>query len=197
MEIIAHRINSINQLKRLNHNFGVEVDIRTNNNEIVIGHDPFSIYENLNDWLSQYNHGTLILNVKEEGLEEFLLLKMKSYNINNFFILDQGFSNLIKTLNRGEKRCSVRFSEYESINTVLSLKGKIDWVWIDFFSKFPINPDNYQILKNNKFKLCIVSPELQGHNSSVCNDLKNYIKKNKMVFDAVCTKKLNFWEECY
>ena len=121
MEIIAHQINSINQLKKINQNFGVEVDIRTNNNEIVIGHDPFSIYENLNDWLLQYNHGTLILNVKEEGLEEYLLLKMKSYNINNFFILDQGFSNLIKTLNRGEKRCSVRFSEYESINTVLSL----------------------------------------------------------------------------
>ena len=38
MEIIAHQINSINQLKKLNHNFGVEVDIRTNNNELVIGY---------------------------------------------------------------------------------------------------------------------------------------------------------------
>lgn len=196
MKIIAHQINTINQLKNLNKCFGVEVDIRTNNDKLVIGHDAFAKYESFNDWLLQFNHQTLILNVKEEGLEEFLLLKMKLHNIKNFFILDQGFSNLIKTLNTGEKRCAVRLSEYESINTVLSLKGKIDWVWIDFFSKFPINSEIYEILKKNKFKLCIVSPELQGHNSSVCEELKNYIKKNKMVFDAVCTKKLNFWKGC-
>ena len=123
MEIIAHRINTIKQLKNLSTYFGAEVDIRTNNNELVIGHDPFSNYINFDDWLLEYKHRNLILNVKEDGLEEMLLLKMKLYNIKNFFILDQGFPYLIKTLNSGERRCSVRFSEYESINTVLSLKG--------------------------------------------------------------------------
>ena len=196
MEIIAHRINTIDQLQNLNHNFGAEIDIRSFNNELVIGHDPFSNYVNLNDWLSQYKHKTLILNVKEEGLEEFLLSKMKFYKIKKFFILDQGFPYLIKTLMSGEKRCSVRLSEYESIETVLNLKGKVDWVWIDFFSKFPLNLEEYFILKKHKFKLCIVSPELQGHEESACKDLKNYIKNNKMEFDAICTKNLNFWEEC-
>lgn len=193
MEIIAHRINTINQLKKLNNNFGVEIDIRTKGDQLVIGHDPFSTYENFDEWLKYYIHQTLILNVKEEGLEEFLIKKMYFAGINNFFILDQGFPYLIKTLNKGEKRCSVRLSEYESINTVLSLKGKIDWVWIDFFSKFPINYAQYEILKNNKFKLCFVSPELQGYSDEVCIDLKDYIKQNNMQFDAVCTKKLNFW----
>tara|TARA_A100001388_G_C28771494_1_gene504169 strand:+ start:406 stop:996 length:591 start_codon:yes stop_codon:yes gene_type:complete len=196
LEIIAHRINTIDQLKNLNTKFGVEVDIRTNKNELVIGHDPFSDYISFNDWLMEYKHRTLILNVKEDGLEEILLLKMEHHNIKNFFLLDQGFPYLIKTLNSGEKRCSVRFSDYESINTVISLKGKVDWVWIDFFKKFPLNSKTYEILKNNNFKLCIVSPELQGHADSVCINLRNYIIKNKIAIDAVCTKKLKFWEEC-
>ena len=196
MEIIAHRINTINQLQNLKKNFGVEVDIRTNNDELVIGHDPFRNYLNFNDWLSQYDHGTLILNVKEDGLEDYLITKMKNFNIKNFFFLDQGFPYIIRTLKSGEKRCAIRLSEYESINTVISLKEKINWVWIDFFSKFPLNLDTYEILKKNGFKLCIVSPELQGHPASICRDLKNYIKKNKMKFDAVCTKKLDFWESC-
>ena len=94
---------------------------------------------------------------------------------------------------------SITFSrksrKYESINSVLSLKGKLSWVWIDFFTKFPIDFEIYKILKSHNFKLCIVSPELQGHTNSKCLDLKNYIKSNAMYFDAVCTKKVNFWEE--
>ena len=77
MEIIAHRINTINKLKNLNIKVGVEVDIRSNDKDLVISHDPFSDYINFKDWLSFYNHGTLILNVKENGLEEELIKTMK------------------------------------------------------------------------------------------------------------------------
>ena len=195
MEIIAHRINTIHQLKNLNSNFGVEVDIRSNEKNLIIGHDPFSDYINLKDWLSFYNHGTLILNVKENGLEEELLKTMLYFNKENFFILEQSFPYILNTIKNGEKRCAVRLSEFESINTVLSLKDKLNWVWIDFLTKFPVDFEIYKILKKNNFKLCIVSPELQGHPNSKCLDLKNFIKYNKMYFDAVCTKKVKFWRE--
>ena len=195
MEIIAHRINTIQKLRDLNINFGVEVDIRSNEKNLIISHDPFSDYINLKDWLSFYNHGTLILNVKENGLEEELIKTMKHFKKENFFILDQSFPYLINTIKNGEKRCAVRLSEYESINSVLSLKNKLTWVWIDFFTKFPVDFETYKILKKNNFKLCIVSPELQGHTDSKCLDLKNFIKSNKMNFDAVCTKKVKFWRE--
>ena len=195
MEIIAHRINTIDQLKNLNFNLGVEVDIRSNEKNLIICHDPFSDYINFKDWLSFYKHGTLILNVKENGLEEELLKTMQDFKKENFFILDQSFPYLLKTIKNGEKRCAVRLSEYESINTVLSLKDKLNWVWIDFFTKFPVNLETYKILKKHNFKLCIVSPELQGHTNSKCLELKNYIQSNRMYFDAVCTKKVKFWEE--
>ena len=195
MEIIAHRINTINQLKNLNYKFGVEVDIRSNEKTLIIGHDPFSDYINFIDWLFFYNHGTLILNVKENGLEDELIKIMKSFKKDNFFILDQSFPYIFKTIKAGEKRCAIRLSEYESINTVLSLKGKLSWVWIDFFTKFPVDYETYKILKSHNFKLCFVSPELQGHNHSTCLNLKNYINSYKMYFDAVCTKKINFWQK--
>lgn len=195
MEIIAHRINTINKLKNLNSKYGVEVDIRSNDKDLVVGHDPFSDFINLKEWLSFYKHGTLILNVKENGLEEELIKIMKFFNKENFFILDQSFPYIVKTIKTGEKRCALRLSEYESINTVLSLKNKLYWVWIDFFTKFPIDLKTYKILKKNNFKLCFVSPELQEHPHSTCLDLKNYINANQMYFDAVCTKKVKFWEE--
>jgi len=195
LEIIAHRINTINKLKNLNINLGVEVDIRSNEKNLIICHDPFSDYINFKDWLSFYNHGTLILNVKENGLEEELLKTMKWFKKENFFILDQSFPYLLNTINNGENRCAVRLSEYESINTVLSLKDKLSWVWIDFFTKFPVDFEIYKILKKHNFKLCIVSPELQGHTNSKCLELKNFIKSNEMYFDAVCTKKIRLWGE--
>ena len=194
MEIISHRINTISQLKNLDILLGVEVDIRANEKDLIISHDPFSEYVNFKEWLSFYKHGTLILNVKENGLEEELIKTMKSFNIKNFFILDQSFPYTISTVNKGERRCAVRLSEYESINTVLTLKDKLDWVWIDFFTKFPLDFKEYITLKKNNFKLCIVSPELQGHKHSTCLDFKNLIKDQNMFFDAVCTKKINFWK---
>ena len=137
----------------------------------------------------------MILNVKENGLEDELIKIMHIFKKENFFILDQSFPYLLNTIRNGEKRCAIRLSEYESINTVLSLKDKLSWVWIDFFTKFPVDFETYKILKKHNFKLCIVSPELQGHTNSKCLDLKNYIKSNEMYFDAVCTKNVNFWEE--
>ena len=195
MEVIAHRINTINKIRNLNSRFGIEVDIRSNDKHLIIGHDPFAEYIYFKDWLSFYKHGTLILNVKENGLEEELIKTMKYFKKENFFILDQSFPYILKTIKTGEKRCAIRLSEYESINTVLSLKDKLTWVWIDFFTKFPIDFENYKTLKKYNFKLCFVSPELQGHTHSTCLDLKNYIKSHKMYFDAVSTNKVNFWEE--
>ena len=194
MEIIAHRRNHINQLLETPTQYGVEVDIRSNQNKLVISHDPFSDSVDFEEWISFYKHGTLILNVKEEGLEKKLLDIMSKFSINNFFFLDQSFPFLIKTIKKGEKRTAVRFSEYESLATVLSLKGLLNWVWVDWFTRLPLNKKNYLDLKSSNFKICLVSPELQGFGEKECKDLKDYIVKNKFAIDAICTKNYNFWD---
>ena len=193
MLVIHHRRNTIDSLKAVNSHLGVEVDIRSFGSKLIINHDPFKESINFEDWLIHYKHKLLILNVKEEGLEEPLILLMKKYKINNFFFLDQSFPFLIKTIFIGERRTSIRVSEYESIETALKLSGKAEWVWVDFFNYFPLDYESFLKLKDARFKLCLVSPELQGHSYKKVDHLKNQIRKMKINFDAVCTKNPNLW----
>ena len=194
--IICHRKNTIKQLVATPTKYGVEIDVRSFNNEIILNHEPIKKGEKLDNWIKKFNHKFLIINIKEEGLEVYIKKILKKKNIKEFFFLDQSFPFLIKTLNTNEKRCAVRFSEYEDINTVINLKKKIKWVWVDHFTKFPLNKSVSYFLKKNKIKICIVSPELVKNNSSKkLEKLKNFIQKKKKHIDAVCTKNPEIWNK--
>ena len=43
------------------------MDIRSEGARLIIHHDPFVAGESFDEWINAYQHGTLILNVKEEG----------------------------------------------------------------------------------------------------------------------------------
>ena len=195
MDIIHHRCNSIDKLISVNTDLGVEVDVRSFGERLILNHDPYKDSQSFDDWLSNFKHKILILNVKEEGLEERILKLMIKHSIENFFFLDQSFPFLMKTILRGESRTSIRISEYESIETALKLSGKVNWIWIDFFNCLPIDYESYFKLKEGGFKLCLVSPELQGHPISKIYDLKKELNLKKIILDAVCTKKPNLWKD--
>ena len=137
MVIVQHRCNTREQLEKVPSHLGVEVDIRSQGTKLVLHHDPFEIGECFERWLEVYNQQCLILNVKEEGLEFRLITLMDKYEIKNFFFLDQTFPFLVKMAKIGEKRCAIRVSEFESIETPLKLAGKVDWIWVDYFTRFP------------------------------------------------------------
>ena len=73
MEIILHRCNTIKLLNGLPKKYGAEIDLRSYKEEIIIHHDPYEVGINFKDWLKHYKHGILILNLKEDGLEEKVL----------------------------------------------------------------------------------------------------------------------------
>ena len=195
MRKILHRVNTKKDLLRTSSEFGVEVDIRSNGGELYIHHDPFLNGENFEDWLKSYNHAILILNVKEEGLESRLISLMQKYGVDDYFFLDQSFPFLVRTATKGEKRCAIRVSEFENIETAMTLAGKIDWVWVDCFTCFPLtNEDARRLQVDGGFKLCFVSPELQGRTS--LDGIKQYreaIKSLGIKGDAVCTKHPDLW----
>ena len=196
MKIIAHRINSLSELLASPAKYGVEVDIRSYGDKLVIHHDPFIEGEPFDAWIAAYQHGTLILNVKEEGLEARLIALMQSKGIADYFFLDQSFPFLVKWSEVGEHRCAVRVSEFESIETALTLAGKVDWVWVDCFTKFPLSEDDALRLKNAGFKLCLVSPELQGRNAEIeIPALASLLRERNIESDAVCTKRPELWEK--
>ena len=176
--------------------YGIEVDIRSKGDRLIIHHDPFVAGESFDEWIDAYRHGTLILNVKEEGLEARLIALMQSKGITDYFFLDQSFPFLIKWAKAGEHRCAVRVSEFESIETALTLAGRVDWVWVDCFTKFPLIEDDAVRLKNAGFKLCLVSPELQGRNAEIeIPQLADLLKARNIESEAVCTKRPDLWEK--
>ena len=194
MQIIAHRINTKKMLEKTSITFGVEVDIRSDGKNLIIHHDPMTQGEYFKDWILAYNHGTLILNVKEEGLEDALVKLMGQHGIDDYFFLDQSFPFLRKTALLGEARCAVRVSEYENIETALSLSGMIDWVWVDCFNKFPLSYKDSQRLLDAGFKICFVSPELQGRSEiSHISKFRGDIELLGIEGDAVCTKYPDLW----
>ena len=197
MKFISHRRNTIEELQATPREYGVEVDIRSDHGQLVIHHDPFAKGDDFEDWLKHYQHGTLILNVKEEGLEARLIDLMKQYKIEDYFFLDQSFPFLIKWSKLGEHHCAVRVSEFESIETALSLAGKIDWVWVDCFTKFPLAGIDAKRLQDAGFKLCLVSPELQGRPAdSAIPELAKLLNERHITADAICTKNPELWKEC-
>ena len=102
MHRIRHRVNTRDELLTCPHDLGVEVDIRSYGETLIIHHEPYLDGECFEEWLTAFDHGTLVLNVKEEGLEGRLINLMKSNDIDNFFFLDQSFPFIVKTLNSGE-----------------------------------------------------------------------------------------------
>ena len=194
MEIIFHRRNSIKSLNETPIEYGIEVDIRSCKENLIISHDPYEEGNDFQEWLKHYKHKTLIINTKEEGLEKKIISYLNYYNIESYFFLDQSFPFIIKTIEEGNSNCAVRVSEYESIETALNLKNKLKWVWVDMFKDFPLTFQNYIDLKKANFKLCLVSPELQKNNKMEIQQIKNHLKKNNFNFDAVCTKYPEDWQ---
>ena len=61
------------------------------------------------------------------------------------------------------------------------------------FQKFPLDHKRFIDLKKNNFKVCLVSPELQSSNKLHIRDLKNILKKEDIIPDAICTKYPEKW----
>ena len=194
MTIIRHRRNTRAELEQTPRQYGIELDIRSQGHELILHHDPFAGGERFADWLDSFQHGTLILNVKEEGLEDRVLGLMKERGIGDFFFLDQSFPFLIKTARAGESRCAIRISEFESIETSLSLAGMVDWVWVDCFTKFPLTTTDADRLSEAGFKLCLVSPELQGRMApEEITAMRALLADLGITAAAVCTKTPELW----
>ncbi len=196
MKLISHRRNTLVQLNETPLKYGVEVDIRSHGDRLMIHHDPFVDGESFEAWLAAYRHGTLILNVKEEGLESRLIDLMQRAGIEDYFFLDQSFPFLVKYSRLGVHRCAVRVSEFESIQTALTLAGKVDWVWVDCFTQFPLGHDETRKLQEAGFKLCLVSPELQGRDAETeIAQLVQMLNERNIRAEAVCTKRPDLWEK--
>ncbi len=188
MEIIIHKINNIKSLRQIQKNFGTEIDIKSYKSKLILNHEPYKSGELLEDYLSAYKNGTLILNIKESGIEDDVINLTKKYKIKSYFLLDCEMPYIFQKIKKNFKKMAIRFSEYEPIEISKKFINKVDWIWIDTYTKLPVNFTNIKTIK--KFKSCIVCPERWGREK----DIKKYFyKMRKMNFlpDSVMTSKKN------
>lgn len=205
LQIIKHRVNSMKQLDMLPFYMGAEIDIRYHCNELILHHDPFNHHRdnpcNFENFLKKWKHdGVLILNVKTEGIEEKCIELMQKYEVKRWFFLDLSMPYFVKYTKIasdqifagfGTDNLAVRYSEREPIEYALAFSGKAGWVWIDSFEYLNFDKEIASKLKSLGFKLCLVSPELQGHGIDKIKMYKDMVATIQL--DAVCTKFPEKW----
>ena len=179
---IIHRVNHIDQLKQIPYNYGLEVDIRSENNNLVLAHDLHEPMQDFKDFLKFFKHELLVANIKESGIEEEVINELFNENITNFFLLDVEPPFIIKNFNKYGNNLSLRFSKYEAIDTVQNFIGKVKWVWVDTYGDFDLDIEKAAVLKN--FKLCLVSPSRWGYENKINYYLEKF-QEFDLLFDAV------------
>ena len=184
MDIVIHRINTIEQLKTIPHHFGVEVDLRSHDSDIIMNHDPFKGGEYFSEYLEHYQHGLMVLNIKEAGIENEVLRRVRERGIKASFLLDVEFPYIYQASRKGERSIAMRYSEDESMETVLKYENKVDWVWIDTNTRLPLDTEICEQLKN--FKTCLVCPERWGRPEDI-PVYHEQIQKLNFNLDAVMT----------
>lgn len=149
MELITHRINTLKELRELPTEYGVELDLRDSlDGRIYIQHNPFESGEDFEDYLKEYHHGTMILNIKSERIELKILEMLPRYDVKSYFFLDSSFPMMYLLSEYGEKDVALRISELEGLDTARNMAGRVKWIWVDCFTKIPINKDEYDELKS-------------------------------------------------
>src|SRR5262245_17791641 len=191
MQLISHRINTIAQLAQVPPHYGVELDLRDAGDRLILQHDPFQPGEDFEEYLKHWRHRLMILNIKSERIEPRVLELIVKYNVRDCFFLDSSFPMIRHLVKLGERRIAVRFSEYEPVESALALAGQVDWVWVDCFTRMPLDGRTYGLLRRH-FKLCAVSPELQGRPVEAIADYARQL--GPFPLDAVCTKRPDLWQ---
>ncbi len=170
---ILHRVNTIENLKKSDKNCGVELDLRCFNNNIILAHEPFKNGDSFDDYLESYDHKLLVLNIKESGIEDLVIKKTKSIiGDKPFFLLDVEIPFIVNQAGANKENISVRYSEYESFDSLLKFNNLFDWIWIDTFNNLPFIDDKIINFFNTK-KTCLVSPKRWGRE----NELDSYLDK--------------------
>jgi hypothetical protein len=197
MQWIQHRANRIEALSSLHPSWGCEIDLRSSVREpgaIHLSHDPWSEGPSFSDWLTEHRRlglsGPVILNTKEDGLESRALELVRRFEVPDFFFLDTTVPTLVRWCLREKLDCfAVRVSRHEPIESVAAFRGRARWAWLDCFDGEPLPVELLPTLREH-FKLCLVSPELQGF--PLASHQARFLELARGC-DAICTKEPPRW----
>lgn len=173
MKIIAHRGYWNNKLEQnspfalksaLTKGYGIESDARDYRGHMVISHniadETCEDAEEVFQWLSAYgDQYCFAINIKADGLKDFLKAYLEKYCIRNYFLFDMSVPQMVEFAEMG-LRFFTRQSEYEAYPV---LYEQAAGVWIDGFNR--IDWITQELLTEHLScgkEVCFVSPDLHG-----------------------------------
>jgi hypothetical protein len=197
MTIIAHRINTIDQLQELSPEYGIEIDVRAYNGRLVLSHDPYEDGDYLEEYLSAVGDRLVVFNIKESGIEDDVIELAARYDVAEYFLLDVEFPYIYMASRESSfTKMAVRFSEAEPIETALANAGYADWVWVDTNTQLPLNGDSYRQLSEAGYQICLVSPGRWDRSEDI-NPYISELEAQGIELDAVMTSVENakIWKQ--
>jgi len=198
---VAHRQNSLKNLKSLidDNIKGIEIDLRTNRNKIIISHNPFLNGLEFVKNIKIFKNFFLIIDFKSTGFSEKVLKILTKEKINFLFLNLIGSEQNYLIKKSYSKNLFLRFSSIEKPNLNIKYFKKIKWVWFDFFNEKFMTIKEYNYIKKYKKNICLTSPDLIDDNKLKILKYIKYLNKNKIKIDMICTKQHNIklWKEFY
>ena len=163
--------------------FGIEIDVRDFNKEIVISHDtPSKNSPKLRALLDEGLHHDLLLafNIKSDGISEELEKIIKDFKISNYFCFDMSIPQQVNYQNKG----LVWYSRLSDHIEEQVINKNSHGIWLDSFFNDWWNKD--ELIKLTKKKqVAIVSPELHGRDHRAIWDQIKSLKEQKNII--LCT----------
>ena len=136
--------------------FGIETDIRSKDNSLIISHDPIHSKSPLEIKNVNLQDIPMALNVKEDGLIPQYERFFQQYPHPYTFLFDGSIPEMFKFKQRSLPH-ALRLSEYEE-----ELPWETHFIWVDsFYSDWWIKSQYISKLIEKHF-LVFVSPELHG-----------------------------------
>ncbi|BEK07719.1 hypothetical protein K0T47_001608 [Campylobacter jejuni] len=200
--VFLHRQNNIS--KKIE-NFGVEIDLRRNEQGLVLNHDLLESnikYPLFTEKLEFFENIPIICNIKESNLEELVIDIFNNYGNNDgggyeYYFLDSQIPDILRISKKIKGKFIIRVSDVETLNCKLIELSKPRYLWVDYsqFADFDIK--EYAKFINNLYKSIdkkiepiIVSPELYNLSYTVLIQQICQVLPNGF---SVCTKNPELW----
>jgi hypothetical protein len=152
--------------------FGIEVDVRDRNAQLVIAHDPLLADEpaaSMEDVMSEWTRagapqdaGLVAINIKSDGLGGRILELTRRYPSVDIYCFDMSFPQQ-RAMRRIGLPVAIRVSEYEAASDALvQARQERMRVWMDCFERDWFIGDRTAEELVQVAKVSIVSPEIHG-----------------------------------
>jgi glycerophosphoryl diester phosphodiesterase len=143
--------------------WGVELDVRDLDGELVISHDPpaagaLSFADVVEAYAAAGCPGALAVNVKADGLEALTAAHLRDVDPAHWFAFDMSVPDTL----RYERRELPYFTRHSDLENVPALYEAAGGVWLDDFAGGFVTQERIAAHLQAGKRVAVVSPELHG-----------------------------------